>query len=221
MLVIHKGKEPHSLYQEKCQGVQRYDDLKTETKEDIRENLLKEQGYLCAYCMRRIHGPRDMKIEHYHAQNPEAGERNDKSTIDYNNMLAVCLGNEGRPFSFQTCDSHKGNTDITVNPFLERSIEQIKYQQGDGLIYSDDQRINRDLDITLNLNSERTSLKENRKEVLRSLQQKIKRDLGSSKGTKDYWQRLYKWAQMKQNGQKKEYAGILLWYISRKMQKAE
>ena len=37
-------------------------------KDEIRENLYKEQHGLCAYCMRRITGQRsDTKIEHYKA----------------------------------------------------------------------------------------------------------------------------------------------------------
>ena len=38
----------------------------TLVKEAIRKALLKEQGYLCAYCMSRIEG--EVKIEHWHCR---------------------------------------------------------------------------------------------------------------------------------------------------------
>ena len=51
MIYIQKGKEPASLTAYKKQAHAYYDGC---NKDDIRENLLREQGYLCAYCMRRI-----------------------------------------------------------------------------------------------------------------------------------------------------------------------
>ena len=36
-------------------------------KDQLKESLLKEQGYLCAYCMSRI-SEDTMKVEHWHPQ---------------------------------------------------------------------------------------------------------------------------------------------------------
>lgn len=51
MIYIQKGKEPVSLIQQKNIPSMSFDDL---DKTEIRNQLLVEQKYLCAYCMRRI-----------------------------------------------------------------------------------------------------------------------------------------------------------------------
>ena len=84
MIYIQKGKEPASLTAYKKQAHAYYDGC---NKDDIRENLLREQGYLCAYCMRRIEKEK-MKIEHW---DPE-DNLTELERLDYSNMLGVCLG---------------------------------------------------------------------------------------------------------------------------------
>lgn len=59
MRYITKGREPSSLTQYKKQSGAYFDGV---NKEDIRQALLEEQGYLCAYCMRRI-SAENMKID--------------------------------------------------------------------------------------------------------------------------------------------------------------
>ena len=92
-------------------------------------------------------------------------------------MLGVCYGNsltKGVKHEDTTCDAHRGNTELTVNPFDELSIRKIKYRS-DGSIYSDDEEINRDVTETLNLNCEAVSLPETRKKVLQEEQSRIMR----------------------------------------------
>ena len=52
MLYIKKGREPESLIKYRKKKFAYYDGY--DRKDDIRKNLLIEQGFLCAYCMRRI-----------------------------------------------------------------------------------------------------------------------------------------------------------------------
>ena len=59
MLFIRKGSEPDSLIKYRKEKFAYYDGY--EKKDDIRKKLLEEQGYLCAYCMRRIN-IKNMKI---------------------------------------------------------------------------------------------------------------------------------------------------------------
>ena len=59
------------------------------------DDLLKEQGYICAYCMRKI-SDENTKIEHFIGQEyiDESGnEIGKKEDTNYQNMLAVCCGN--------------------------------------------------------------------------------------------------------------------------------
>lgn len=66
MIWIQKKEEPPSLTQYKKQPFAYYDGYKN--KEELRQALLRDQGYLCAYCMRRIENNREsMKIEHWKA----------------------------------------------------------------------------------------------------------------------------------------------------------
>lgn len=51
MILIRKGDEPRSLTLYRKSAYAYYDGC---NKNDIRDSLLKEQGYLCAYCMRRM-----------------------------------------------------------------------------------------------------------------------------------------------------------------------
>ena len=64
-----RNKEPDELSNyRKTPGVT-YDDLGGRIKAIIRESLLDEQGFICAYCMGRIYGD-TCTIEHYISQNP-------------------------------------------------------------------------------------------------------------------------------------------------------
>ena len=79
-----------------------FDDMPSEVKQILRDSLLKEQGYLCAYCMSKI-DDQHTKIEHYEP-------RNNKNELDYKNLLAVCGGNSGgNDEKHQHCDTKKGN----------------------------------------------------------------------------------------------------------------
>lgn len=70
MLYIKKGKLPKSFIEYTREKCARFDDMPSETKKELRRSLLEEQGYLCAYCMRRIaDGGAETKIEHLQARN--------------------------------------------------------------------------------------------------------------------------------------------------------
>ena len=92
-------------------------------------------------------------------------------------MLGVCYGNSiekgGKPED-TTCDAHKGNAELTINPFDELSVRKIKYK-ADGSIYSDDADINKDVAETLNLNCQALSLPQTRKNVLMAEKNRIMR----------------------------------------------
>lgn len=166
MVHIVKKKEPPSLLIEKRNGLSDYGDLSSATKKAVQISLLEEQGYLCAYCMKRI-TPKHMQIEHYIPQHPTNREYAPALSIDYHNMLAVCTGNKGsaRGFDQLTCDQHRGNRPLAVNPLDMISIEKIKYKS-DGTIYSDDANVELDLNEALNLNCSTALLKQNRKAAL-------------------------------------------------------
>ena len=153
-----------------------YEDMPTNVLKDVRSQMWEEQGHLCAYCMKKIEDPRDVRVEHCKPRHPQDEIKHDKkATLEFKWMLGVCYGNsieKGVKPEDTTCDAHKGNAELTINPFDELSVRKIKYK-ADGSIYSDDADINEDVTEILNLNCEAISLPETRKNVLNVLKNEI------------------------------------------------
>lgn len=212
MIYIKKGNEPKSLTKYRKEKFAYYDGYKD--KDDVREMLLEEQGHLCAYCMRRI-DKEHMKIEHWFPED----RLSDVERLEYQNMLGACLGHiDGTKGSDDTCDTHKGNTIIKVNPLDKNTLLSIKYRTGTGEIYSDNEEIQNDLNKTLNLNSNAHLLKENRKKLLNTLIAEM-----SKKQMQGTWKQKmienikeqYETADLQ--GKKREYAGIAIWYLDKRL----
>src|SRR4051812_20262977 len=89
---------------------------------ELREALLIEQGYICAYCMRRIpikdKGVKEAsKIEHILSR-----ENRPDLQLDYTNMVICCPGFINGE---DHCDKSKGSRSVTFlphRPFLQLSI---------------------------------------------------------------------------------------------------
>ena len=111
---------------------------------------MQEQGHLCAYCMRRIPDERilqedtdlsDAYLEHWQSRSSARGTGENKG-LDYQNLLAVCSGNEKAPGAtgrrkgrHLTCDKKRGNAPLTVNPLDAATLATISYTS-DGKIRS-------------------------------------------------------------------------------------
>lgn len=214
MFYISKGKEPKSLTKYKKTKGAYFDGF--DKKDDIRQSLLNEQGYLCAYCMRRINSVDEVTIEHYYPQS----KIEDKMGLDYKYMLGVCKLNRNCDYKNQTCDAHRGNESLTINPWSYSSISMISYNQRTGDIYSDNPQINKDLVTTLNLNCINVRLSLNRKAALDSLKnyiiKKHKEGLWSNSLLSKIRQQ---YSNKDKSGKYKPYIGILLWYINKKVNK--
>jgi len=206
MVYIKKGVEPHSLveFRESTPDVS-YSGLPTDVKDDIRNYLLIEQGYICAYCMGRIH-PDTTTIEHFIPQSID-----NSKDLEYGNMLGVCTGNEGSPNDKQTCGCHRKNVPLTINPHVRTYIDTISYSPN-GLIVSTVSEINVDMHKTLNLNV--SFLAQNRKTALDAL----KKELLNRKATGTWKLLAEKYiAKLSDDGKKRPYYGILLWYLHSKV----
>jgi uncharacterized protein (TIGR02646 family) len=157
MKKIIKQSEPRSLVEHRSQTNANYDNYSE--KDKLRGSLLKEQGYICCYCMSRITSEQ-MKIEHWQPQTKYASQQ-----LDYRNLLGACMGNQGARPQNQHCDTRKGDYEITINPIEgDKNCENLIKYRPDGKIYSDDVSVNHDLNETLNLNL--GFLKKNRKDAL-------------------------------------------------------
>lgn len=182
MIVVKRGKEPNSLLQfRKKYSDADYEDTPSHVLKDIREQMWEEQKHLCAYCMRKIKSPEVERIEHCRPRHPCDEVEHDKmATLSFKWMLGVCYGNsltKGVKPEDTTCDAHRGNTELTINPFDEVSVRKIKYK-ADGSIYSDDMEINKDVTETLNLNCKAVSLPETRQKVLMVEKNRIMKKCG-------------------------------------------
>ena len=115
MKKIIKQSEPRSLVKHRSQANANYDNYPD--KDVLRKSLLKEQGYICCYCMSRIKSD-EMKIEHWQPQTKYTSRQ-----LDYRNLLGACMGNQGARPQNQHCDTRKGDSEITINPIEGRSVE--------------------------------------------------------------------------------------------------
>lgn len=205
MILIKKKSIPPSLVKYKKTINASFDSLPKEVKDRIRTSLLEEQGYICAYCMKKLKDDSSqVKIEHYVA-------RTEENELDYKNLLAVCKGNEGEPFENQTCDTRKGSQEIKINPQENRDILTIGYTN-DGRIKSTNKDYQKDFDDTLNLNST-LGLVSLRKSALDSLKRKLyERKAHLTRETIEKIYNKYLEANIKES-----YVGILLWYLQKKL----
>jgi uncharacterized protein (TIGR02646 family) len=164
MKKIIKQSEPRSLVEHRSQANANYDNYPD--KDKLRESLLKEQGYICCYCMSRIKLD-EMKIEHWQPQTKYTSRQ-----LDYRNLLGACIGNQGARPQNQHCDTKKGDSEITINPIEgNKNCENLIKYRPDGKIYSDDVSVNQDLNESLNLNL--GFLKKNRKDALNVVIRKL------------------------------------------------
>ncbi|MGL5383898.1 MAG: retron system putative HNH endonuclease [Culicoidibacterales bacterium] len=144
MLTIKKQQGSYALLQlVKEQKIQTFEELPTEVKRDLKEKLLVEQHFICAYCMKKITYEK-MKVEHFLPQSlyPE-------QVFVFKNLFAVCLGIE---HGAQTCDTSKANEIIDLNPLNATQIATISYG-ATGMIRSENPSYNQNLNQTLNLNT--------------------------------------------------------------------
>ncbi len=145
---IMKGAEPKSLEAHRCTPFAYYANINSEDKQRLRESLVAEQRGLCCYCMQRITAKLGaMKVEHWQSQT-DFPERQ----LDYTNLLAACLGGEGKPQKFQNCDTRKLELSLSMNPAnVEHDVERILHYDKDGTIRSTDPAFDREINEVLNL----------------------------------------------------------------------
>ena len=174
MIPIVKKAEPKALSRAKRDikntpdATFSFSSLRGDDKNEVLKALVQEQGYLCAYCMCRIDAKGNQAtIEHLEPQHPMNEESDGELSLAYENMVAVCGGRNGA-----TCDKHRGNTPLTVNPTKPNTLDSIVYRR-DGIIDAGDKAIRHDLQETLGLNSPLTNLCANRAAAMREIERQI------------------------------------------------
>lgn len=199
----------------------------------ILQNLLEDQGFICAYCMRRLKldgtGDTEPHIEHYLVRNPNeeyraklppdtSGYDEDRESLNYRNLFAVCNGGSEQKknktdIQEKCCDkSRPANKPLHISPLRKHDIDSIYYTT-DGKIHSTNPDFDYDLDIALNLNCEKLSFPQNRQAVLRAMQDSV---IASNNQLNR--QKMRQIAQdLGQAGKPlPAYAGILIWWLEKK-----
>lgn len=218
MIPVKRGDPPVELVQclHKLLPEQRtYVSLPTEVKSALKETLLQRQGYLCAYCMRRIDSADHAKLEHVIPQSRSIAEGHPEQTVEYRNMLVTCMGgdDEGRPYSEKTCDSHKADMPIAIDPTSETDIATIRYLRN-GMIHSSNLQFDHDLCDTLNLNCDASFLPQDRRGAYRAMERAIARENPKTHKAKQQFARR-KLVALEQAEKKEAFVGVMYYVLKR------
>jgi len=196
-------------------------------KKPLREALLKEQGYLCAYCMKRINlklnnvGKPNIEVEHFKSQ-----ELNAHLDLSYGNMIGVCNGlslTYPQMEEMHHCDKTKGkngkmNGQVKLrklNPCSKNCEKLITYQP-DGTIVSvsDDKDVLFDIKQILNLNNR--ALKNARRIVIEKARQKLIEERASKDWSKSFLRKhLKKWQSKNERGEFREYCMVAIKFLEK------
>lgn len=200
MILIEKGSEPNAWMRYRLtQGAE------FRAIPELKDSLLKEQGYLCAYCMARIDKDH-MKVEHFKPQSLYP-----QDIFVYGNLLACCLGKTQEK---SHCDTSKGNAEISLSPLSPSCVDTLSYESGTGKIKSSDPDYERELDCPLNLNA--PIIMQNRREELQGVIQALQ-SVGFNSG--NIRSLLKEWNSVDKEGKRKPYCGIVIYFLEKKLKK--
>lgn len=108
-------------------------DLRADEKRILKEELLKEQYYLCCYCMKKVSW-HNSHVEHFVPRSVDTSKE-----MDYYNLIASC---DGFKEHHENCGHKKDdwyNEYMTISP-LDDICESVFKYTPDGRILSDDMR---------------------------------------------------------------------------------
>lgn len=208
MRKIIKQSEPKEWTEHRLTPGARY-----EAKPELRKSLLEEQGYICAYCMRRIpvrdkNSNETSRIEHILSR-----EKYSDHELDYSNMVICCPGAINNDFH---CDKRKGEGDISFNLFDDPFFTTLSYKSRTGEVDSSDAEYNCQINEMLNLNNR--LLMHNRLNVLYGVIRVLDK-IGWT--VTNIMQQISKWDNKDTEGRYKEYNGIVLWYLNKKLKQCK
>lgn len=214
MLNIHKNREPKSLTEHRCHTDACYENMPKQARKELKDALLTEQGYICAYCMARI-SEDTMKVEHV-ASRKEVPTRQ----LDYSNLVACCLGKEGAPRNQQHCDTYKEDSSLSKNPanIADRVEECIEYEQSTGRVYSTHASFNNEIDTLLHLNT--PSVRLNRDAVWRAVRNYMAKHIPKQASAEVIQRILAPWEELDRYGRHREYAGIVRFFLKKRLKRA-
>jgi len=210
-----ESNQPLSLRQHKAKPHSNYGNY--DEKNDLRDVLLKEQGYLCCYCMQTIRTYEKMKIEHFKPYSVYNGKNGKEDlTLVYSNLLAVCC-ESNTPKHLVHCDVTKQNKEIKLNPTKKQLMDLIKFGSN-GKVYTENETYDKEIDEILNLNTER--LKKERESICKTIEYAINKEFKNKTVTKSFLNENIKKWERQYEGKYNAYCQVAIFYLQKKLAKA-
>lgn len=209
MRKIVKSQEPQEWTQ-----YRRTPDASFKSIPELVASLYREQGYICAYCMRRLPCKDPLSTENHRIEHIQSQTNYPDRKLDYSNLVACCPGNISGDIQYH-CDKLKGDKDLSFTPFDDNFIETLSYSSKDGSIKSSNPQYDSEINDILNLNQ--VLLKKNRyatwKGVMNILNKKGWKAAQLSRFLKE-------WDDKDIDGRYKEYCGIVVYFLRRKLKQS-
>lgn len=93
------------------------------SKQELRLEIIKEQGYICCYCNQEVKDNTTSILEHF---KPKGLEKHKKLTFDYQNILISCNGGQKDPKPRELhCDAVRNEGDELLLSPLQEDIENL------------------------------------------------------------------------------------------------
>lgn len=208
-----------SISKEDLKVLEKFDTSPASVKDDLRKQLLEEQGYICCYCMSRIDYPYS-KIEHFQ---PRSVYRNKQ--LDYSNLFIACCGKKIDKTLFYDCktpkkkyiekdlycDTKKGKEALNHIKLLINIQSTLKYRKN-GFIFSENSNIDKELNEILNLNCE--VLKTNREDALNQFTCELKKNGWTVSNLKSM---LEKYKHKNSKGKYRPYCEMIVYFLNKKL----
>lgn len=207
MKYIKKRREPKSLTQYRATPGAYYDGYRD--KDELLQALMEEQGFICCYCMQGIK-PETAHIEHWRSQKlyPDL-------QLEYKNLLVVCDGNKGYSQKLQHCDQSKRDKEISVDPTKPDCETQVKFSFS-GIVYSDNEKIDRELNTVLHLNLQMFQM--SRKTILDIAIRNLLAVKTEGKWSKTFLEKqIRKWESLGADGKYEPYCRVVIYYLEKKL----
>lgn len=175
---------------------------------ELREILLKEQGFICAYCMKGLDAEgKNTKIEHMKCRRLHPDLK-----FKYRNMVVCCSGDT---FGFRHCDTSKGDEDISFDLLSDPFFTTLTYGLGTGTIKSSVASWDNEINNLLNLNNE--YLKRERLAVLQAAIDTLDKNKNWNETQSELTRLRDEWDQMDEGGRYKQFCGIVVYFLNKRL----
>lgn len=178
---------------------------------ELREILLKEQGFICAYCMKGLDVEgKNTKIEHMKCR-----KHHPDLKFKYRNMVVCCNGDT---FGFRHCDTSKGDEDISFDLLSDPFFTTLTYGLGTGTIKSSVASWDNEINNRLNLNND--YLKQERLAVLNAAINTLDKKKDWNETKRELTRLRDEWDQMDEGGRYKPFCGIVVYFLNKRLGRA-